>query len=387
MADAGVPAKMPATYVLNENLADGDEGEALAVGYIQGINTTGLIEGEIVYVAVGGGWTQTKPTGSALIQNLGIVTKVGTNGSGVVLGSGRSNDLPNIKAGSFWVGNANGVPTAVATSSFISVSQTSSFAKLNNDNTFTGENQFNNTTIFSSNIALAANINLENDLTYSLGGDSTRDYWFATASIGHIRTFENTIEFYDEATRLPKAALKIQDQNFILEKSDGTKTSMSGSSADFTGNVRASSFFGNGSNLTGINTGSWNGIFTGSAVITGSLILTGSFIAQLPTSSTETYFITYNTASFQLEAREVATLINPKVEYLDLTASISSGTSITLPNGLSYISSSVYEYLEVFFNGLRLRYNRDFIPTSTTTIQTQLAFPSGSELTFKSLKS
>jgi len=126
--------------------------------------------------------------------------------------------------------------------------------------------------------------------------------------------------------------------------------------------------------------------YTGSATISGSLEVIGDFIAQLPTSSNDTYFLTYNTASYQLEAREVATLINPKVEYLDLTASISSGASITLPNGLSYISSSTYEYLEVFFNGLRLRYDRDFIPTSTTTIQTQIAFPSGSELTFKSLK-
>lgn len=125
---------------------------------------------------------------------------------------------------------------------------------------------------------------------------------------------------------------------------------------------------------------------SGSSIFTGSLEVIGDFIAQLPTSSNDTYFLTYNTASYQLEAREVATLINPKVEYLDLTASISSGNSITLPNGLSYISSSTYEYLEVFFNGLRLRYDRDFIPTSTTTIQTQLAFPSGSELTFKSLK-
>lgn len=126
--------------------------------------------------------------------------------------------------------------------------------------------------------------------------------------------------------------------------------------------------------------------FTGSAIISGSLIVTGSFKALLPTSSTDTYFVTYNTASYELEARQVATLINPKVEYLDVTASIFSGTSITLPNGLSYISSSTYEYLEVFFNGLRLRYDRDFVPTSTTTIQNQIAFPSGSELTFKSLK-
>jgi hypothetical protein len=250
VADAGDPTKMPATYVLNETLDDEAEGEALAVGYIQGVDTTGLIEGNTVYVAVGGGWTQTKPTGSALIQNLGIVTKVGQNGSGIVLGAGRSNDLPNIQSGYTWVGNSNGVPTAVPTSSLI------------------------------------------------------------------IDPFP----------------------------------------------------------------------YTGSAIISGSLILTGSFKALLPTSSNDTYFLTYNTASYQLEAREVATLINPKVEYYDVTASISSGTSITLPNGLSYISSSIYEYLEVFFNGLRLRYNRDFIPTSITTIQTQITFPSGSELTFKSLK-
>ena len=150
------------------------------------------------------------------------------------------------------------------------------------------------------------------------------------------------------------------------------------------GHVSASTYYGDGSNLTGISSDPFP--YTGSAVISGSLILTGSFNAQLPTSSTDTYFITYNTSSYSLEARQVATLINPQVEYTDITSSISSGTSITLPNGLSYISSSVYEYLEVFVNGLRLRYDIDFIPTSTTTIQTQISFPSGSELTFKSLK-
>ncbi len=155
-------------------------------------------------------------------------------------------------------------------------------------------------------------------------------------------------------------------------------------SLDVTGSVSASTYYGDGSNLTGISSDPFP--YTGSAVISGSLTLTGSFNALLPTSSTDTYFVTYNTASYELEARQVATLINPKVEYLDVTASISSGTSITLPNGLSYISSSTYEYLEVFFNGLRLRYDRDFVPTSTTTIQNQITFPSGSELTFKSLK-
>ena len=176
--------------------------------------------------------------------------------------------------------------------------------------------------------------------------------------------------------------------NKLIIANTGSKALVTG---DFTnntfnisGSVSASTYYGDGSNLTGIETDPFP--YTGSAVISGSLTVTGSFNVLLPTSSTDTYFVTYNTSSYELEARQVATLINPKVEYLDVTASISSGTSITLPNGLSYISSSTYEYLEVFFNGLRLRYDRDFIPTSTTTIQNQIAFPSGSELTFKSLK-
>jgi hypothetical protein len=429
--------------IVAQPINNNNNGYAITNGILRGINTSLFTAGDALYLSSSGQITNISPVAPRHNVRLGKVISATNNGlihvdidNGYELGE--LHDVRDtttsttygallVKSGSIWKDSyqltgsygltgsltatsltsslfgtaswaanaltASFAPNYVATRNTSSMlapyvlnSQTSSFAKLAADNQFSGENQFNNITSFASNIALAANVTLDNDLTYSLGGDPIRDYWFATASIGHIRTFENTIEFYDSVSRLPKAALKIQNQNFILEKSDGTKTSISGSNADFTGNVRASFFFGNGSNLTGINTGSWNGVFTGSAVISGSLILTGSFKALLPTSSNDTYFLTYNTASYQLEAREVATLINPKVEYYDVTASISSGTSITLPNGLSYLSSSTYEYLEVFFNGLRLRYNRDFIPTSITTIQTQIAFPSGSELTFKSLK-
>ena len=118
-ADAGNPLLMPATFVLNEALADEAEGEALVVGYIQGVNTTGFDSGEVVYVGVGGGFTNVKPTGSNLIQNLGIVLKGNSNnGSGVVYGSGRSNDVPNLPPGYAWIGNENWVATAVPTSSF-----------------------------------------------------------------------------------------------------------------------------------------------------------------------------------------------------------------------------------------------------------------------------
>lgn len=117
-ADASNPTTMPATLILAQDLADEGEGLGIAIGAIQGVDTTGLEAGNPVYVGVGGGWTQTKPTGSALIQNLGIVTKVGANGGGIVLGAGRSNDVPNIQPGHFWLGNENWVPTPFSTSSF-----------------------------------------------------------------------------------------------------------------------------------------------------------------------------------------------------------------------------------------------------------------------------
>jgi hypothetical protein len=136
---------MPATYILAQDLDDEEEGLGIAIGAIQGVNTTGLIAGDAVYVGANGGWTQTKPTGSNLIQNLGIVTKVGNNGGGVVLGAGRSNDVPNIQQGYFWVGNSDSVATPTPTSSF---------AVTSSANTFYG----NQTITGSLNISVSASI-------------------------------------------------------------------------------------------------------------------------------------------------------------------------------------------------------------------------------------
>jgi hypothetical protein len=81
---------------------------------------TGLSEGDILYVSnSGGGLSQTKPTGTYLIQNVGIVLK--TNGTilqGLQVSCiGRTNDVPNIPNGQAWIGNASGVatPTTLAT--------------------------------------------------------------------------------------------------------------------------------------------------------------------------------------------------------------------------------------------------------------------------------
>ena len=111
-ADANDPERMPAVFIANEDLADQAEGLGVVYGNITGIDTSEYDSGVTVYVAPGGGWTVTKPDGDALIQNLGIITKVHpSNGAGVVMGAGRSNDVPNIPTGYAWVGNANGVAT------------------------------------------------------------------------------------------------------------------------------------------------------------------------------------------------------------------------------------------------------------------------------------
>jgi hypothetical protein len=101
-ADAAIPSAMPATYVLNQSIANNAQGIAIIVGTITGVDTSSFSPGDVIFVAAGGGYTNVKPTGTNLIQNIGVVTKSNvTTGSGVIYGSGRSNDVPNLPTGKF----------------------------------------------------------------------------------------------------------------------------------------------------------------------------------------------------------------------------------------------------------------------------------------------
>lgn len=137
-AAADDPARMPAVFIANEDLADQAEGLGVVYGNITGIDTSAFDSGTTVYVAPGGGWTDTKPTGTNLIQNLGVITKShDTNGGGVVMGAGRSNDVPNIPNGHAWVGNGSGVatPTLLGTAAYESAS-TFALANHNHDDRY-----------------------------------------------------------------------------------------------------------------------------------------------------------------------------------------------------------------------------------------------------------
>ena len=109
-ADAADPNKMPVAYVVQSNIGTASTGEGIILGHIEGIDLTGYVEGQAVYVAAGGGWTATRPTGSATIQFLGEITKSGSGGKGLVLNPGPAT-LPNIATGKVWMGNGSSYPS------------------------------------------------------------------------------------------------------------------------------------------------------------------------------------------------------------------------------------------------------------------------------------
>jgi hypothetical protein len=270
-ADAANPARMPAGVIAGETLIAGAEGVGLLNGFIANVNTSAFSAGNSIYVAVGGGYTNVRPTGSAvLIQKLGNVEKSHpTNGSGVINGPAYYNEVPNIQQGFTWVGNGNGVAIAVATSSIQNV-VSSSFASTaatasNGSNTFTiGSNK-----IFSQ---------------YNSGGTANDALKLSTTNLGAVFGVQNTnasgfsgIEYIDNAN-----AVKV----FTGYNNSGT--------GEFRFNNIASNGFitfkiGSADKLTIANSGNV-GIDTatpnakldvnGNAIITGSLTVTGRITAE-----------------------------------------------------------------------------------------------------------
>jgi len=115
-ADASSSTTMPAVGVLEQDLVSGATGFVIHMGKISGVDTSAFNEGDTIYVAVGGGYTNTPPVGeSNLLQNLGRVTKVhASNGAGVIMGAGRTNAVPNLNDGNIFIGDSNNQATTAS---------------------------------------------------------------------------------------------------------------------------------------------------------------------------------------------------------------------------------------------------------------------------------
>ena len=114
---------MPAAGIMKETVSANGTGAAVIVGSISDLNTRstsngGIIttsggadpsEGDDLYVGPTGGLTTVKPVSdSHLVQKIGAVESVSTNqGKIVVLGAGRTNDVPNLANQNVFIGTAS----------------------------------------------------------------------------------------------------------------------------------------------------------------------------------------------------------------------------------------------------------------------------------------
>ena len=113
LADANDSAKMPAIGVTQAAIDNGSTDQIITSGFLNVTvsGLTGVSVGDTIYVSNTGTLTNIKPTNSTdLVQNIGVVLK--TNGSNIqkmkVSAIDRTNDIPNIASGKFFLGGATG---------------------------------------------------------------------------------------------------------------------------------------------------------------------------------------------------------------------------------------------------------------------------------------
>lgn len=115
-ADASDPAKMPSIGLAADDYSNNTNGRALTMGSFVDVDTSSFSVGSVLYVNSGGGLTSAKPTGTNLIQNVGKVGRSQQNsGEIVVMAIGRSNDVPNLPAGRFFIGSSTNTATSAYT--------------------------------------------------------------------------------------------------------------------------------------------------------------------------------------------------------------------------------------------------------------------------------
>jgi len=137
-AKADDASKMPAFGLA---LSDANDNAALQVvtfGTIEELDTSGVSEGQILYVSTtAGAYTTTAPTGeSSQIQNIGkVIRSHASAGSIKVGGAGRSNATPNLDNGKIFIGNGSNQSSTATLDTSIVVENTNLYYTTTRANT------------------------------------------------------------------------------------------------------------------------------------------------------------------------------------------------------------------------------------------------------------
>ncbi len=104
LADADDAAKVPAIGFVTTSLGNNTNGTVVMSGDLIGlVNTVGASVNDGVWLGTtAGSVVFTRPTTTNVVQKLGIVTRVNASGNIMVVGAGRTNDIPN-NMGTLWI--------------------------------------------------------------------------------------------------------------------------------------------------------------------------------------------------------------------------------------------------------------------------------------------
>ena len=101
--------KMPCFGIVDATVSANADCSVVTFGTLQGLDTSSFSEGDELFVSDTGTLTTTAPTGeSSQIQKIGKVTRSHASaGSIKVMGAGRTNAVPNLNDGQFFLGNGS----------------------------------------------------------------------------------------------------------------------------------------------------------------------------------------------------------------------------------------------------------------------------------------
>jgi hypothetical protein len=172
------PNKMPAIALADTAYSMNDNGTAISIGSLADIDLSTLSPapsvGDVLYIKAGGGLTKTTPTGTELIQNVGIVSRTGVTGAIEVTAIGRSNALPNFTPSSITYGLSTGAPAF------------SSLLRYNEVNNTQGTTTFTGSTTIATQLLKLPGLPTHADNAAALAGDLVVDDVYKTAT-GELR--------------------------------------------------------------------------------------------------------------------------------------------------------------------------------------------------------